>query len=146
MTKIDNWLIEYFQWGYDYLWDRWGIYVGQVMQFLVVLIFGLHIIFVGSSILEAILIIILVAILEPRNIVQKNGMFEVINTYALSTREDRKMRAIVSILWFCFELLTGWSGFITAVLWISYGYLFCVLLRNRDESRFKQHKLAYQEN
>lgn len=148
MTRIDNWLIDRCQRAYDYLWDRWGIFTGQVGQVAMVVDLGLDCVRGKASVLGAICIIFVTALLELRNYQQKRGFYTALNNTAADFR-DRPLRWV---RWGFFAsllplnvLASGWLGLASFILFCIFSYSYCLMIRDRDEGRFKKHKLAYQE-
>lgn len=151
MTKTDNWLIERFQWLYDYAWDRWGIMVGMVGQIAMVADFGIDCMRGRAGVWSVIWIVVLVALLELRNRMQRNGLYTVLNKNAMEARPGGdftcSMRRLFVILAYVVEILVGgFTGIITGSLFAVFFFSYCLMVRDRDEGRFKEHKLAYQEN
>lgn len=148
MPKIDQWLIVRAQWGYDYLLDRFGIYVGQVGQFLWVTSFGLDIMRGKVGVGHTVFTLIIVALLEVRNLMQRHGKYEHINACA---RESRNGRFYLVFRWGFVALMLTLQGIkqdilgmIDTMIFMAFMFHYCLMVRDRDESRFKEHKLVYQ--
>lgn len=148
MQWIDEWLIKHCQEGYNYIWDRWGVRIGTILGIAYcfwIVGTGTQAKSAGAWVFIGIIGLMGLVMGAYRCSQQDEGKFREINDTANETQNSiplRFMRLFFPLFFVADYFNSDIKGaVITASLLVAM-FAFCLKVRERDESRFKVHKLA----
>lgn len=148
---FDAFLRRYVQQSYDYLLDRWGLPLGVVLQALLVFNCGLYIVRTGEiSWFVAISCTILIGYHEIGHVrLQKMRAYGLMNAVAQRWADRWLIR---TLLWTTIvmhtmavtlpDLRNTMIGFGESLSWAVWYFGWSVMLRDRDETRFRNFSTA----
>lgn len=166
MRNIDLHLRSLHQTAYDFVWDRWGIYVGTFRTWLIVLAFADSILgpiyrmfalgksnIVGLVVAEIMTFGLIWLIFARRHLgkewaAQHRNDLKALNKVALEHQESGRLTRIIYALVMVLIVSVPDSAYEVAFKTLAIGFLFSwsygceVMVRDRDPDRFATRRLA----